>query len=558
MSRYKLLGSALAILFVASVSISTLWTASPANAADHREAPLVNFQPALDLTDSFAFLSPDETRLVVVNTVNPFSVPAVLSSYGFSTTALYQIKIDNNGDAIEDFVVQCVFSGGGGAFNQTVSCFGPAAPTTTGVVNRLLPGSPVAQGPTNQIINGSNGVQVFAGLREDPFVTDASQLVSRIIGAGGVVANQDVAREFTSPALGFLRGRPIREDGTSGVDTFGGFNASSIIVSFPKNLVRGPGFFGIPGLISFWGTVNTPVAGSPGDFTQVERFGQQLVATVFVPGPMRNAFNAAIPQNDMAAFGNLIPGTLTTTDNDGTGNTIAGRAALLDAVGVTALPNGAPLLLPPSFNNTNPNLLRIALLPDVGRLDLDRAPEDFAIGAFGLQNGRTPQFDVTDVLLRLARQLADIKFPDGAGVPGSGPLGTRAALNCSDLATFPQCTDRRILAVLQGTDFIEADDRVADVSDSGNIVEFPSVTGGTTALFAETVFPFFGAPNALPGDLGTSNFPRQTNDVFDVFISDGDGCSLAASGKGNMSGIGLMLLAPVVYVFVRRLRKKNK
>ncbi|MGQ0793523.1 MAG: DUF4331 family protein [Deltaproteobacteria bacterium] len=556
MSRYKLLGSALAILFVASVSISTLWTASPANAADHREAPVINFEPALDINDTYAFLSPDGQRLVLASTLNPFSVPAVTSTYGFNRQALYQFKIDNSGDGVEDFVVQCVFSGGAGAFNQTVSCYGPTPPPTTGAINQLLSGSPTAQGPVNQIINGSNGVQVFAGLRDDPFVTDASQLVSNILGSSSAPITSDVTREFTSPALGFLRGRPIREDGRSGVDTFGGFNTSTIIVSFPKNLVRGPGFFGIPGLLGFWGTASRSIPNTA-NFVQVERFGQQLVATVFVPSAMRDTFNAAIPQNDMAAFSNLIPDALTTTDSDGTGNTIAGRAALLDAIGVTALPNGAPLLLPPSFNNTNPNLLRIALLPDVGRLDLDRAPEDFAIGAFGLQNGRIPQFDVTDVLLRLARQLADVKFPDGAGVPGSGPLGTRAALNCSDLATFPQCTDRRVLAVLQGTDFIEADDRVADVSNSGNDAEFPSVTGGTTALFTETVFPFFGAPNPIPGAPGTRNFALQTNDVFDVFISDGDGCSLAASGKGNMSGVALMLLAPVVYVFVRRLRKKS-
>ena len=50
-----------------------------------------------------------------------------------------------------------------------------------------------------------------------------------------------------------------------------------------------------------------------------------------------------------------------------------------------------------------------------------------------------------------------MKFPDGAGVPGSGALGKRRALDCSVL---PGCPDRRVLAVLQGTDFIKPDDQL--------------------------------------------------------------------------------------------------
>src|SRR5205823_4773074 len=95
---------------------------------------------------------------------------------------------------------------------------------------------------------------------------------------------------------------------------------------------------------------------------------------------------------------------LTTSDNDGTGNTIAGRVALLNAVGVTSLPSGAPLLLPATFSNTESNLLRVALLPDVLRLNLDLAPDDLAIGQFGLQNGRRLGDDVVDIAVRLLRQ----------------------------------------------------------------------------------------------------------------------------------------------------------
>ena len=95
------------------------------------------------------------------------------------------------------------------------------------------------------------------------------------------------------------------------------------------------------------------------------------------------------------------------------------------------------------------------LIPDVLRIDLALPATDVGVATNGLQNGRRFGDDVIDILLRLSRQLADVKFPTGSGVPGSGALGTRQALDCSVL---PACPDRRVLAVLQGTDFIRSDD----------------------------------------------------------------------------------------------------
>src|SRR5262249_6834107 len=102
--------------------------------------------------------------------------------------------------------------------------------------------------------------------------------------------------------------------------------------------------------------------------------------------------------------------------------------------------------------------------------------------------------DVVDIVLRLVRQLADVKFPDGSGVPGSGPLGSRRALNCSVL---PACPDRRVLAVLQGTDYIKPDGTLTDLSTNGN--DRPSLSD----------FPFFPDPHPLPGEPGTVGFPPQ-------------------------------------------------
>jgi uncharacterized protein DUF4331 len=198
-----------------------------------------------------------------------------------------------------------------------------------------------------------------------------------------------------------------------------------------------------------------------------------------------------VPADDMKNFSQLFPDALTSTD--GTGNTIAARAGVLDAIGVTALPNGVPLLLPAGFVNTDKDLIRKVVLPDVMRLDLSLAAGDLAIGANGYQNGRRLGDDVVDIVLRIARQLADVKFPDGSGLPGSGALGTRKALDCSSLP----CPDRRVLAVLQGTDFIEPDALAVDVTNSGN----------DRTLLADV--PFLASPHPLPGASDTTGFPPQ-------------------------------------------------
>src|SRR5262249_42149952 len=161
------------------------------------------------------------------------------------------------------------------------------------------------------------------GQRDDPFVTDVGQLF-RINGK-----LQDVYRSFTSPALGALRGRAVRSDGTSGVDGFGGFNVSSIIIELPKSAVRGSGFLGNNHLLGVWGTVSRPLEeegpfggrlserfGRHDDtvYLQFQRMGQQLFKTIFVPKPQREDFNASDPSNDTKNWSSLVPDALTTTD----------------------------------------------------------------------------------------------------------------------------------------------------------------------------------------------------------------------------------------------------
>ena len=466
--------------------------ASPqARAADHRDSPTADGAPQGDITDFFAFLDPNAaSNLVLIMNVNPFAVPAENATYSFSNNYLYQFKVDNVGDGSEDQVIQMIFEPASTKecpSGQGVFVYGPAAPTMAGATNTLVSTFPTVAACTGTTTT-QNGVTLFTGLSDDPFVFDVGQL-NRIL-----TGSQDVFRNLPTTGLGPLRGRTLHADGTSGVDGFGGFNVSSIAIELPASMMQPQG-----STINLWATVSapaTPMGGSRSsasvahEYMQFQRMGQQAFKTVFVPGTQREAYNASIPANDVKNWSGLIPNALTAADSTGAGNTIAARYNLLNSLGLFTQGVGAPALLPSTFGNSDPGLLRLALLPDVLRLSLNLAPTNQAIGAFGLQNGRRPGDDAIDILMRVARQLADVDFA------GSGRAGA-LSFNLNNLAT----ADRRVFAVLQGTDFIRPDSTLGDLTVSGN--DRP----------LQTTFPFLAMPHPLPGATtpapGTVGYPAQ-------------------------------------------------
>jgi hypothetical protein len=507
-------------LFVALLAVFLAVPVGILQGADHRDAPSADEDPVADIADVYAFINPlDTSKLVLAMTVNGFAVPAVRSTYSLGPDVLYQFKIDNTGDANEKLVIQVTADGfessglrdprcAGAAGGQFIEVVGPAKPKKVGNVNELvsMKGNPSVSGCTNTVLSGG-GIRAWAGLAADPFVVDIGQF-NRI-----VARQQFLFREVKGTLLGDLSGRPIRADGTSGVDSFGGFNATAIVVEVPISMVIGnknrtSTYLHNNSTIGVWGTTSRPrnrhlsehrEARETGNYVQIQRMGQQVFKTVFIftDNAAKEVFNRSIPAQDTALRG-LLPDALTTTDTDGTGNTTAGRAAVLTALGLTVPPAGAPLLLGPAFPNTDKDLIRNVLLPDVLRIDLSLLPPgDFAVANNGYQNGRRFNDDVIDILLQLSRQLADVKFPDGllGGIPGSGPLGTRKALDCSNIATC----DQRVFAVLQGTDWIKKDTDLLILNTNGD----------DSPLRAD--FPFIGVAHPLPGTTNppTVGFPPQ-------------------------------------------------
>ena len=86
-----------------------------AEAASHREAPLIALDPAADNTDVYAFVSydaanlaraPADRKVTFILNVNPGQDPSDAPNYfNFDDSVLYAMNIDNNRDGNADDVV---------------------------------------------------------------------------------------------------------------------------------------------------------------------------------------------------------------------------------------------------------------------------------------------------------------------------------------------------------------------------------------------------------------------------------------------------------------------
>ena len=77
----------------------------PVSASSHREAPLTAQEQFSDNTDTYVFISPtDENKIVLVASWIPFELPeGGPNYYEWGKGMLYDINVDNNGDAVPDF-----------------------------------------------------------------------------------------------------------------------------------------------------------------------------------------------------------------------------------------------------------------------------------------------------------------------------------------------------------------------------------------------------------------------------------------------------------------------
>jgi hypothetical protein len=343
MSRKILLIAVIALLVTAPL-VHDFGTVS---ASSHREAPLISQDPLADNTDLYAFVSPDrpDTVTIIANYI-PMEEPAGGPGwYKFDPNVLYQIFIDNNGDAQPDLTFDFRFNTtvqntgtflpylgnagkgsdgtvGGDAvisslndpdFNvkQTYSVtfhdtlvpniFGPRKQTTVLGSGLVVP--PYNSGPgstpnyetnlaSKAVYTLPEGITVFAGPRDDPFFVDLGSIFDR------------------------LELRPLGAFGDpKGRDSLAGYNTHSICLQIPISMLtadkRVPSSPTSPtAVIGVWATASRPsvtvlrndgsAPNANGDYVQVSRLGNPLVNELFNPLANRDKWNAYTPSQETA------------------------------------------------------------------------------------------------------------------------------------------------------------------------------------------------------------------------------------------------------------------
>ena len=104
---------------ILAAGLALLLAVPPGQAANHREAPITALDRAADITDVYAFVSyrPGQApntapeKVTLMFGVDPLLEPANGPHYfPFDSGILYEIKVDNNNDAVEDVIFQFQFT----------------------------------------------------------------------------------------------------------------------------------------------------------------------------------------------------------------------------------------------------------------------------------------------------------------------------------------------------------------------------------------------------------------------------------------------------------------
>ena len=418
---------------------------APAMASSHREAPLISRDPSADNTDVYAFVSPaDPGKVTLIANFIPLEDPAGGPNfYPFDDNVLYEIHVDNDGDAVEDITYQFRFR----TENRNPNTFLYNAGQVTSLddpdliviqrytVTRVADGRRTGRGqdigsnlltaPSNVGVNSmpdyaglaasavqslSGGINVFAGQREEGFYVDLPRIFD---------------------LLQITRGTP--RDGAAGK------NVNSIAIEVPieqltRDAQRPAGATAANAVIGVWSTASRPQVSvlrpgqgpdARGNFVQVSRLGSPLVNELVIPRGMKDAFNASEPVNDAqfaafvtdpeparllkALFGVNVPPT---PRND------------LVQVFLTGIPGAT---MPPGVRPSEMLRLNTAIPPNRANPNrLGVIGGDLA----GYPNGRRPGDDVVDIVVTAA---------SGILVPGFGAmLGDGVDANDAPyLATFP-------------------------------------------------------------------------------------------------------------------------
>jgi hypothetical protein len=319
------------------------------SASSHREAPLISNDPLADNTDLYAFVSPDrpDTVTIIANYI-PMETPASGPGFfNFDPNVLYNIYVDNTGDAVPDISFQFKFataiantntflshlgnagagpdgSAGGDAVIRTLGDpdfnvkqtytvtmtdrsgptgpFMPLPPFVSNVIGSNLVVPPYNIGPgatpnyeanlaSRAVYDLPGGIKVFAGPRDDPFFIDLGAIFDRLelrpLGAFGDPVGRDTVAGFSNHAICIQV--PIQLL-TANHQTPASPTDPNAVIGIYANAMR-------PTMSVLRTDGKGPDVSGP--YVQVSRIGNPLINELFSPFVIRDKWNATRPADDI-------------------------------------------------------------------------------------------------------------------------------------------------------------------------------------------------------------------------------------------------------------------
>jgi hypothetical protein len=165
----------------------------------------------LDFTDLYAFPKPGNAgKSILIMNVHPsagVNPPGPTTAEAFAREALYELKIDTDGDAVANIAYRVRFSASdSGVLTATLRRVEGAQAAGTGDEGQVIvERAPVSTGPEVQVTNAGD-YRFFAGWRSDPFFFDVEGALNNLQFTGAdYFADKDVcsiALEVPNSALG--------------------------------------------------------------------------------------------------------------------------------------------------------------------------------------------------------------------------------------------------------------------------------------------------------------------------------------------------------------------
>ncbi len=426
------------LLPVFSVALAALALQAPGFAASHREAPITALDQKADITDWYAFVSPEHPdRVVLILNVDPFLEPSNGPNYfPFDPGILYEMKIDNNHDGIPDVTFQFRFKthitnpglftgyvGGLAGIPPITALSGPGSEglntiqtyevtmITPNIRETLNAGQTLFAVPGNVgprtmpnyaalrqqgVYTLLNGIRVFAGTVADPFFID--------LGAAFDSLN------FRSQAGGGVLTPAVDADDTHNYapNALAGFNVNTIALEVPITMLTADGKTHAASdklaVIGTWGTTSRRRqsvlrdGAYAGAWAQVQRMGNPLINELIIGTGSKDRFSMDYPTND-AQFSNFFLNPLLAQIFASIGIPVpaAPRTDLLPLVQYMA-----PICpgCGPSDGGPVADLLRLNTGIAPAPVGSQRRLGFLAGDTSGFPNGRRPVDDVVDIAAR--------------------------------------------------------------------------------------------------------------------------------------------------------------